>query len=208
MSAKQTPRMIFSMCHRWHPHPLVVMALFFAGTLFFSSAWAQKTAPSETLPHIKWSDLMPKGWDPVQEVRKHLNNPDFAIIDDSDPRMLEMLKKMREVWDNAPVNPAMEGVKGRIPGYVVPLDENKQGMKEMLLVPYYGACIHSPPPPANQIIHVTFSKPVKGFTAMETVWVSGVLKSFRGDSYMGASGYRIDNATLSPYTKEAVQPAK
>jgi uncharacterized protein len=106
------------------------------------------------------------------------------------------------VWDNAPVNPAMDGVLGRIPGYVVPLEEDKQGLRELLLVPYYGACIHSPPPPANQIIHVVLSKPVKGFAMMDTVWVTGTIKGFRGNSYMGASGYKISDGTLTQYLKE------
>lgn len=172
-------------------------------------AWAQGASPKTgALPHIKWTDLVPKDWDPADEVRKHIKDPNFAILSDTDPRMLEMLKKMREVWDNAPVNPDMDGVRGRIPGYLVPLEEGKQGLKEMLLVPYYGACLHSPPPPANQIIHVFLSKPVKGFASMDTVWVTGTLKAFRGDSYMGASGYRVDGAVLTPYVKEAPKTSR
>ena len=170
---------------------------------------ASASSSSAAAQHIKWADLVPKDWDPAEEVRKHLKVDNFDIISDTDPRMLEMLKQMREVWDNAPVNPAMDGVQGRIPGYVVPLEEAKDGsIREMLLVPYYGACIHSPPPPANQIIHVFLSKPAKGFAAMDTVWVSGTLKAFRGDSYMGASGYRVDGATLSRYVKERPKTAR
>lgn len=162
-------------------------------------------AQASTARHIKWADLVPAGWDPAAEVRKHFKNPNFDIVSDTDPRMLEMLKKMREIWDQAPVNPAMDGVSGRIPGYVVPLEEDKRGLREMLLVPYYGACIHSPPPPANQIIHVKLAQPVKGYQAMDTVWVLGTLKAFRGDSHMGVSGYRIDEAGLQRYTKETAR---
>ncbi len=169
----------------------------------------QPLAPAvSALPHLKWTDLVPKGWDPAEEVRKHTKDQNLDLISDSDPRMLEMLKQMREVWDNAPVNPEMDGVRGRIPGYVVPLEEDKRGLREFLLVPYYGACIHSPPPPANQIIHVFLSKPIKGVASMDTVWVIGTLKSFRGDSYMGASGYRIDEAKVAPYVKEQPKPAR
>ena len=162
-------------------------------------------AQASTARHIKWADLVPAGWDPAAEVRKHFKNPNFDIVSDTDPRMLEMLKKMREIWDQAPVNPAMDGVSGRIPGYVVPLEEDKRGLREMLLVPYYGACIHSPPPPANQIIHVKLAQPVKGYQSMDTVWVLGTLKAFRGDSHMGVSGYRIDEAGLQRYTKETAR---
>ena len=192
--------------HRW----LVCAWVLLAAVVVVRPAQAQASAASSAsaLTHLKWSDLVPVGWDPAQEVRKRIKDQNFSIIKDSAPRMLEMLKQMREVWDNAPVNPAMDGVRGRIPGYVVPLEEDKQGMREMLLVPYYGACIHSPPPPANQIIHVRLPKPAKGYAAMDTVWVTGTLRAFRGDSYMGASGYRIDDASLAPYVKEQPKPAK
>jgi len=181
-----------------------------AAVLLVLPAQAQTSVASSVsaLPHLKWTDLVPEGWDPAQEVRKRIKDPNFAAIDDNDPRMLEMLKEMREVWDNAPVNPKMDGVKGRIPGYVVPLEEDKQGLREMLLVPYYGACIHSPPPPANQIIHVFLTKPVKGFATMDTVWVTGTIKNSRSESYMGASGYKVENASLVRYEREQPKPAR
>lgn len=191
---------------------LIVMAMLAIGATGAGGAapaWAKGSGRAAALPHIKWAELVPKDWDPAQEVRKRLKVEDFDIISDTDPRMLEMLKQMREIWDNAPVNPAMDGVRGRIPGYLVPLEEAKDGsIKEMLLVPYYGACIHSPPPPANQIIHVIVDKPTRRFAAMDTVWVTGTLRATRGDSYMGVSGYRVDGATLSPYVKEPPQTAR
>jgi uncharacterized protein len=174
-----------------------------AAALWAPVAQAQTSVgpPASALTDLKWSDLVPAGWDPSKALREHVKDPNFSAINDGDPRMLDMLKQLREVWDNAPVNPAMDGVHGRVPGYVVPLEEGSQGLREMLLVPYYGACIHSPPPPANQIIHVVLSKPAKGFSMMNTVWVTGTLKVVRGTSYMGASGYKIDGATLAPYVK-------
>jgi uncharacterized protein len=51
------------------------------------------------------------------------------------------------------------------------------------------------------------SKPVKGHAAMDTVWVIGTLKAFRGDSYMGVSGYRVDDAVLKPYVKGQAETA-
>jgi hypothetical protein len=97
-----------------------------------------------------------------------------------------MLKKMREVWDNAPGNPALDGQAVRIPGYLVLLEDGKDGITEFLLVPYFGACVHSPPPPANQIIHVLPKSPAKGLRSMDAVWISGTLVREKVDSYMGA----------------------
>ena len=52
-------------------------------------------------------------------------------------------------------------------------------------MPYFGACIHTPPPPANQILHVPRPKQGAKFRAMDTVWVSGKLQTIRNDSMIG-----------------------
>lgn len=147
---------------------------------------------------IKWDDLMPRDWDPSREFK----GLDLGFLSDSDPRAIAALKKLREVWDSAPVNNRMHEVAVRLPGYVVPLEENKAGMTEFLLVPYYGACIHSPPPPANQIIHVMPQTPARGLKSMDTVWVSGILRTLRTDSYMGVSGYRMESFVVEPYVEK------
>ncbi|MFN7409694.1 MAG: DUF3299 domain-containing protein [Pseudomonadota bacterium] len=147
---------------------------------------------------IQWEALVPPNWDPFKDF-KDLN---FQLLDDGDPRAVKMLKRMREVWDSAPANPAIEGQSVRIPGFVVPLEDSKEGLKEFLLVPYFGACIHSPPPPANQIIHVLPRTPAKGLRSMDTVWVSGPIRAVRTDSYMGMSGYRIEAVQVAPYEEK------
>ncbi len=148
-----------------------------------------------TFREIKWDDLVPKDWDPLKQFK----DTNLSLMKDSDPRATEMLKRMRETWDNAPTNNEMDGVAVRIPGYLVPLEDTQTGLKEFLLVPYFGACIHTPPPPANQIIYVKPQKPPKGFRSMDTVWVSGTLKTLRSDSHMGSSGYRMDAMVVEPY---------
>lgn len=153
--------------------------------------------------HIKWQELVPAGWDPAKLLKDKFNDPQLAVLNDADPRVQAMMEELRAIWDNAPVNPAMDGVTGRVPGYVVPLEDSRAGLKSFLLVPYYGACIHSPPPPANQIIHVVLSKPVKGFETMDTVWVQGRLSAARNQSDMGVSGYRLDAVRVDPYERTA-----
>ena len=146
---------------------------------------------------ITWDALVPAGWDPFKDF-KDLN---FQMLDDGDPRAAAMMKKMRDVWDNAPVNTALVGQSVRIPGFIVPLEDSKEGLKEFLLVPYFGACIHSPPPPANQIVHVLPKSPAKGFRSMDAVWITGTLSTGRTDSYMGAASYRIESVSVVPYTE-------
>lgn len=182
-----------------------VVALALIGAPLY--AQAQSNAAAAASRHLQWQELVPKGWDPAKQVRERLQGKNVDTLSDDDPQVLELTRQMREVWDAAPTNPAMDGAKGRLPGYVVPLEETAQGIKEFLLVPYYGACIHSPPPPANQIVHVVSARPVKGFAAMDTVWVIGTLRVRRDDSYMGASAYRMEAARVERYVKRTAQPA-
>jgi hypothetical protein len=71
------------------------------------------------------------------------------------------------------VNPEVDGKMIRIPGYVLPLEFSGTKVSEFLLVPWVGACIHTPPPEPNQIVYV---KPDKAFDirrAFDAVWVTG-----------------------------------
>ena len=161
---------------------------------------AEAPPPGTSLPGpvrtIGWEQLIPAGWDPYKDL-KALN---LDTLKDNDPKADEALKKMRRMWDNAPINPLVLGQSVRLPGYVVPLEDLPNGMKEFLLVPYFGACVHSPPPPANQIVHVLLDKPVKNFRMMDVVWVTGALSATKTDSHMGVASYRIDAKALAPYS--------
>ena len=158
---------------------------------------AAKAAPAKpsAFKTITWDDLVPKDWDPMAAFK----GMDLNLLQDGDPRANDMMKKLREVWDNAPTNPAVVGQAVRIPGFVVPLEESKDGVKEFLLVPYFGACIHSPPPPANQIIHVVAKKPVGKLNSMDAVWVSGTLSLKYANTPWGSAGYRLDVDKIAPY---------
>jgi hypothetical protein len=68
---------------------------------------------------------------------------------------------------------SLDGQTVRMPGYVLPLEFSGKDVTEFLLVPYVGACIHTPPPPANQIVHVKADKPVANVTVFSAVWVTG-----------------------------------
>jgi len=164
-----------------------------------AKAAAPPAAAAGAARTISWEALVPANWDPFKDF-KGLN---FQTLDDGDPRASEILKKMREAWDNAPTNPAIVGQVVRLPGFVVPLEDSKEGLKEFLLVPYFGACIHSPPPPANQIVHVLPKSPAKGLRSMDTVWIVGTVTTLRTDSYMGASSYRIEATSVLPYEEKA-----
>jgi hypothetical protein len=149
---------------------------------------------AERFRTTRWEELVPKDWDPMKLFRQR----DVSRIREGDATELALMREMREVWDNAPTRSDLNGAKIRLPGYVVPLEQSRGEVSEFLLVPYFGACIHSPPPPANQIVHVLLASP-KALRSMDAIWASGTLRSSRQDSPWGISGYRMDGLVVTPY---------
>lgn len=155
---------------------------------------AGTASPSGAPRTVKWEELVPPDWDPLAAFQ----GKDLGTIREGSEADRTMMLELRKQWDQAPTRAELDGQRIRLPGFIVPLDMQPDGqMRQFLLVPYFGACIHSPPPPANQIVHVTMKAPAI-WRAMETVWVAGTLSAQRQDSSMGVSGYalRADSVTL------------
>jgi hypothetical protein len=149
-----------------------------------------------------WETLRPNGWEP-NNLLEALN---LNELGDNDPKVKEVMRKIREMWDNAPVNTDLNNRRIRIPGFVVPLDGQRDQVQEFLLVPYFGACIHVPPPPANQIVHVVVAKTAKKVQLMRAVWVSGTIHTARSETRMGSSGYEMSADLIEPYELEEWSP--
>ncbi len=178
------------------PFVVTVCAALLLGAVMVVASEGSKAAPAgEAAVTTRWEDLVPKDWDPTKRFR----DLKLDLLNDSDPRVLQLMRDIRATWDNAPTDSRLDGTPARLPGYVVPLETVKGDLQEFLLVPYFGACIHTPPPPANQIVHVKVGKPLPGLRMMDTVWVRGTLRTQRQDSVMGMSGYAIDGAALERY---------
>lgn len=177
---------------------LACAAAYGALTLAFAAA-PGAAASGQTHRELNWEALVPPDWDPLKDFK------DFdggGLLSDSDPRAKAMYERLRQIWDEAPTVAALDGQRVRLPGFVVPLDETGRGLSSFLLVPYFGACIHTPPPPANQIVHVVTRQPVEGFRSMDAVWVQGVLRTVRSDSGMGVSSYRLDASSVERYVEK------
>ena len=105
-------------------------------------------------------------------------------------------------------NEELEDKTVRMPGYLLPLEFDGDKATEFFLVPYVGACIHTPPPPPNQIVHVKIDE---GYTTdgglYTPVWVSGTMQSEQSKSNLnfidGASdipsSYLLDATSIKPY---------
>ncbi len=105
-------------------------------------------------------------------------------------------------------NKALDGKQVRIPGYLLPLEFDGEKVTEFLLVPYVGACIHSPPPPPNQIVHVKTEEAYTTDGGLYTpVWVNGLMKTEQSQSNLsfidGSSGipssYALEAISIETY---------
>jgi hypothetical protein len=151
-------------------------------------------------PDLEWDDLIPADWRPDKLFEQY----DVDNIDDDDPRADELFDKLRDLWAEAPVVDALDGRRVRLPGFVVPLTTDATEIREFLLVPYFGACIHVPPPPPNQTVYViTEADGAYRGELFDTVWVEGTMRVERFTDDLGEAGYRIDAVSVSPYEEES-----
>jgi hypothetical protein len=103
----------------------------------------------------------------------------------------------------------LNGQQVRMPGYALPLEYAGQKITEFLLVPWVGACIHTPPPPPNQIVYVKLGEGIESQGRFTPVWVTGemAVKAATKNLYLvdGSSGidvgYSLQAAAVEPYIK-------
>jgi hypothetical protein len=150
---------------------------------------------------LNWDDLIPEAWHPEQLLEGlSVDGTNLDDIADEDPRAATIMDNIMALWKEAPVVTELDGQRVKLPGFVVPVTFDLNALSEFLLVPYYGACIHVPPPPANQIVHVVLpeGKTYRG-GVFDPVWVAGVLRVERFSSALAEAGYRLEALALAPY---------
>lgn len=178
-----------------------IRSIVITGFLAFTATIMQGVALAQPAPkfeEILWDDLIPKKWfSEVKAQMAALNKLGFLV--DGSEQADAAMQRLRKKWDAAPIETTHLNKPIRIAGYVVALDTNRESISEFLLVPYFGACIHTPPPPANQIILVKFEKPIRRIETMETVWVEGTLREARVDTGMAVTGYTVEAKRAYPY---------
>jgi hypothetical protein len=94
----------------------------------------------------------------------------------------------------------LNGAVVRIPGFMVPLEDTETRVTEFLLVPYFGACIHVPPPPPNQMAHVLMERnQVVAVNLWDPIWIVGVLTIENVESPYGMVGFQVTGERILPY---------
>ena len=164
-----------------------------------------KTSTFET---IDWDDLMPE-----EDLNALMNPPNYLDqIEDStfenqtiDQIQSQITSSIDDRYQQALVSKniikAMDGRAIRIPGFVVPLEFDEETITEFFLVPYFGACIHSPPPPPNQIIYVHAPNGLELNTLYDPFWISGKLSTKLVENYMATAAYSMQMQSYEDYTE-------
>lgn len=143
-------------------------------------AWA------EAITELTWQDLLPEGQPPLPSPLSGLVQHESAALASLQPRSTGL----RDDWNGTAV---------RLPGYIVPLDFDGTLVTTFILVPYVGACIHVPPPPANQLVLVTLNTPYQSSGLFEPVSVTGTLDTHSLSTSLAEIGYSIQADLVEPY---------
>jgi hypothetical protein len=145
-------------------------------------------ADDDGYAELEWTRMMPKeDYDQLQHA------PPVVHIGNKQGKQIGTLHTI----------PALAGRKVRLSGYVVPLASDDQNrMTEFFFVPFYGACIHVPPPPPNMMVHVVLAHGIDPPQLWDPYWLRGVLRIETTSNSMAASAYDMQQAALLPYNED------
>ena len=148
---------------------------------------------------LEWDDLMPPDWDPLAKLVELRDSGALDNIRDGTEDADRIMREFIAAGRSAPVVQELDGSRVKLPGFIVPLDYQGTRVSSFLLVPYFGACIHVPPPPANQIVYVKTGKPYDMKQMWDPVWVTGKMSTKAHYNDLGDAGYTMDAGAIEPY---------
>jgi hypothetical protein len=152
--------------------------------------WGQLVPPAAQAPAAP--DIKSKGFLAGARPRNPADNGAPLIPQSPEAGWMSYRSQQPGTNDVPAVVAELDGKRVRIGGYVVPLDFDATKIKEFLLVPFVGACIHVPPPPPNQIIYVKAAEGFEVAGQFDPVYVTGTLKTARQFTGLAATGYTME----------------
>ncbi len=148
---------------------------------------------------IDWVALMPE-----DDLSALLNRPEFLndiadgsaadSVDDFASKQLEdeQAQRYQQALVSTRVIEAFDGKAIRITGFIGPLEQNdEQKATAFFVVPYFGACLHMPPPPPNQILYVEYKEGIAVENLYDPYWFEGTVKIDNHESALGTSAYSL-----------------
>ena len=167
-----------------------------------------ENAAADKFQVLEWTDLIPP------EILAILENPPSYLDDIEDGSAEDQISSQikssnaddtEDVYQLAlvstEINSELNGAMVRIPGFIVPLEfDDEQTVTQFFLVPYFGACLHMPPPLPNQIILVNSPKGVQLSALYDPFWVEGQLRTTLQENDMATSAYSMTMLGFEPYS--------
>lgn len=135
---------------------------------------------------LTWKDLLPEGETTLPPGLQGLVQHDQASLAAQQPES----SGVRTDWNGETV---------QMSGFIVPLDYEGTGVTAFMLVPYVGACVHVPPPPANQLVFVTTEEPYESEGLFEAVTVTGMFGTAATSTQLADVGYALSADRIEPY---------
>jgi uncharacterized protein len=157
---------------------------------------------------LAWEELMPPapaGAPPklsLKQVTGTLKLSDaLENIPDENSGAPPITSAAAEAEPPAPLVESLNGQSVRLDGYLLPLDFESLKVSEFLLVPYVGACVHVPPPPANQVVYIKLKDGYDVTDAFAPVSITGTLRTGRTLTAFAEAGYSIEDGTITVRTE-------
>lgn len=135
---------------------------------------------------LEWADLLPVGDTTLPPELFSLTDHSKTIPSSQQP----ISNGVRKDWNGQIV---------RLPGFIVPLDHSGTGVTAFILVPFVGACVHVPPPPANQLVFVTTNTPYESKGLYEPVNVIGMFGTSSVKTQLAEIAYALSADQIVPY---------
>lgn len=143
-------------------------------------------ARAEDYIDLDWKDLVPKGQATIPPMFQGLIDHDEAPLSSQQPES----SGVRSDWNGQIV---------RLPGFIVPIDYSGAGVTAFILVPFVGACVHVPPPPANQLVFVTTQDPYESSGMFEPVNVVGMFGVSSLSTQLADIAYALSADRIEPF---------
>lgn len=156
-------------------------------TLAAAAAAQPTTALANTAREITWDDLIPPGV-PYAEIIGE------GVMDEANDLWLPQFDA-----NATKLNPALDGAYIKMPGFIIPTELTAAGVTEFVLVPYVGACLHVPPPPANQLVFVNAATPWPSESLWDAVWVTGRIRHQLQTTDLAEIGYAMEADQMEVY---------
>ncbi|MEM7361291.1 MAG: DUF3299 domain-containing protein, partial [Pseudomonadota bacterium] len=165
--------------------------------------------PESAFKELEWEQLAPADdWEALQNPPSLIGEITEGGFEDRISGPLGSLGaaagsgRYAQALSSARVVGELDGSFSKIPGFIVPIEFSEDNkLMEFFLVPYFGACFHLPPPPPNQIVHVTSAIGADFESVYDPVWILGRLKTATKTNHIATAAYSMDLHSQTAYTE-------